>query len=277
MTESARHLAILCVLALMGGCAQAVPPAGGGTPDPIRPPAAELEPGKRRLPALLEELGLSEAQRQRLEALRAELELQLEPMQEAGRELALAVAKTVRRCEGSSPALPGAISWAVGSGEQARGAVLDAVDRLHAILTRSQREALVARLRGDEERSKDPRPTDEQARSVGESLDLSLSQLMTMLVRVGALRDALEERIAPWRGQAKSVLAAFVKDDFAIRDHAIAQAPFVALATELLRDGLRTLLPILKPEQCQALATEIERALAEYDERDARDDRPAPP
>lgn len=229
------------------------------------------EQDESRLPRGLEELNLSASQRRKILALRDKLELRLAPMEDAGREYALAVAQAVERCDGNHIGLEDAASWAVTVGEQVRGAVLDAIDELHAILTPAQRKALSQRLRDAEERNQRERDDDEGVRKVGEAVDLSLGQMLQLVVRAQALRNVLEERLGPWRGKLESALIAFGEDDFSIRNHAIAEVPAVLIATRFARDALRTLLPVLEQQQCKVLGKHIKEAIEEAAAKAERD------
>jgi hypothetical protein len=261
LLATARACTVFVVLALVGasGCGAATaPPVAAPTAavaDARATATAPAREGRIELPALLESLRPTPAQR------RALLEPRLEPMADAGRELALAGAQAATRCDANAMALTDAAEFAVIAGEQVRGDVLDGIDRLHAILTAAQRKALVSRLLGDAHQTDDPRSTDEGARSLGGALHLSLGQMVTLLTRAGALRSAIEERIEPWRVKAKNALLAFPNDDFAIRNYGIAEVPAVELATRFVRDAFRTMLPILDREQCKALGGFIREAV----------------
>jgi hypothetical protein len=247
LLATARACTVFVVLALVGasGCGAATaPPVAAPTAavaDARATATAPAREGRIELPALLESLRPTPAQRRAL--------------------LALAGAQAATRCDANAMALTDAAEFAVIAGEQVRGDVLDGIDRLHAILTAEQRKALVARLLGDAQQTDDRRSTDDGARSLGDALHLSLGQMFTLLTRAGALRSAIEERIEPWRVKAKNALLAFPNDDFAIRNYGIAEVPAVELATRFVRDAFRTMLPILDREQCKALGGFIREAV----------------
>ena len=270
---SLRPFVLGTALAFGTGCGASTGPPATTAPVATQATAEPSAAAPAELPAILEALGPSSAQRVELLALRDRLTPELESLQDAGLELALTVAKAARRCDGNLVALEGAASWAVAAGEQARGTVLDAIDELHRILSPAQRKALADRLLGKEKESKTESSTDSGARSLGDALDLSVGQMLTILVRAQALASALEERIEPWRPRLKKTLEAFADEHFAIREHEIAEVPVVALATDFLRDALRTLLPILEREQCEALAGLIQEAV---DKGSASPDRSGP-
>ena len=221
-----------------------------------------VEEGAVRLPAALEELRPGAEQREALLALASELAARVAPLVDAGRDFGHAVALAAARCKGDSMGLDSEASFAVTMGEQTREGVLDAIDRLHRILTHRQRKALASRLLGDEKASREKKRGDARARDLGDELDLSIGQMLRLLVRAGALRDAFEERIEPWRDRLREALEAFPSDDFAIRDQPIAKAPVVAVATQLVRDAMRVLLPVLEPEQCKVLGSFIDDMIA---------------
>ncbi|MBW2529565.1 MAG: hypothetical protein JRI23_35635 [Deltaproteobacteria bacterium] len=265
-----RPLAAAALLAAATGCAAAKPQVIT-TPEqgPSERTEAASEEGDE-LPKALRGLGLSRSQRGEIRRLRDELEPRLEPLRDGGRDYALALAKVARQCDPEGKALEDAGSWVVVVGEDLRGPILDAVDRVHHILTPAQRKALSSRLLG-RERERDPEAKDEEGiRSVAAELDLSLSQIMSLLVRAQLLRDAAEERVEPWRIRYENALRAFPEEDFSIREHPIAEVPAAALATRFVRDGVRLLLPILEPAQCAALADFIEAKVEEAAEPDRK-------
>ncbi len=253
-----RWTALVLALVAASGCSAGTPP-----PEAPSPVVAEKK-DRHRLPATLEALELDPSQRQQILALREQLRQRLWPMEDAATELALALARTARRCDGDVRALEDAGSWVVRTGEQMRGVVLDAIDELHRILRPTQRKALARQLLDAEERSKTEDRSGASTRSVDDVLDLSLGQMFAVLLRAQALRRANEQRLAPWRPRLKNAITAFADDDFAVRDHDIAEVPAVAMAVELLQEAAATLLPILEPEQCQALGDLIEQAVEKY-------------
>jgi len=253
-------------LAFVAGCSGAAgPPAKAASGEQAQAVATAQAPAEdpSALPEALEALQPSEHQRAQLLALRDDLTERVEPAADAGREFALAVAQAARRCDPRILALETAASWAVVQGEQARGAVLDGIDRLHHILTPEQRQALVDRLLGDEQQSRSQKPTEAGAKSLGDELGLSLGQMLKLVERALALRSDIEDRIEPWREKLRAALVAFPKDDFSARSFAASEMPVVALVTRFVRDGLRSMLPILDSEQCKALGEFIQKAVEE--------------
>lgn len=271
--------ALVCVPWALGGCA-AASAQGAVTADDAAQLDAESEPeDPNRLPRSLEAVDPTDEQRAQIRALGAKLKPRLEPMREAGGELALAIAESALRCNADGLAMQDASSWAVRVGQQMRDPILDSIDALHAILTKVQRKALAERLMNAElqSKSKGKRNTDKGARSLGDVLDLSFGQMLSVLARAQVLRGALERRLEPWRDKLKLALAAFPDENFAIRDHAIARVPAVALVTRFVRDAVRTLLPVLDPEQCTALGEFIkEKVTKKPDEPAEPPESPAP-
>jgi Spy/CpxP family protein refolding chaperone len=230
-----------------------------------------------RLPRALEALDLSDEQQRQVRALGEQLKRQLEPMRDAGFRYGHAVATTVRRCKGKSMVLDDAASWLVVVGEQSRGPLLDAIDRLHAILTPAQRRLLVQRLqRKAEERDAErdaerERAADRGTRSLGDEVDLSFGQTLRLLAQARALQANAEERLDPWRSRLERAVKAFGNDDFRARDHAVAEAPLVREVTVLVAKAARTMLPILEQEQCKVLGERLEQKVSEAEaEAEAR-------
>ena len=60
-----------------------------------------------------------------------------------------------------------------------------------------------------------------------------------------------------------STAAHFARDDFDARKEPVAEAPIVAIAVAIVRDGVRTLVPLLEPKQCEALGRAIDESVEE--------------
>jgi Spy/CpxP family protein refolding chaperone len=258
---------LLLATSVAAGCAGG--PGQIATPDESPQATSQALPADdgEELPEALQDLELSPSQRERVVALSIKLQTRLTPLMEAGRELMLVTAKAVSRCDADSLGLDAASSWTVTSGEQVRGAVLDAIDELHAILTPAQRKILSERLLDRSENARTQRNQQRGARGgaskLSAAVDLSVGQILVVLTRALALRSSFEERMDPWRREVDRALRAFPEDDFSIRDHEFAQVPAVALLTTFVREALRTLLPVLEPEQCKALGAAIVEAARE--------------
>jgi hypothetical protein len=261
-------MGMICALAL--GCA--VPKTTTSTTPAAPAATAAAAEEDKPLPPMLEALKLSAAQRREILALREQLKRDLEPIIDAGRDFASAVAVAARTCKPDSPFIPMEAEYTVRVGEQVRGRLLDAVDKFHRILTPAQRQELSKSLLAAADRSEDERDDrdDSRTRSIGDELDLSVSQTVALLVRVQALRSSFEEKVAPWRDHYDSAIVAFARDDFEARKQPIAEAPVVELATGIVRDGLRVLIPVLEPKQCDALGRFISDKIEESKQNQSR-------
>lgn len=248
--------------ALHAGCQM-----GSAPPEVPEAPAARADDEPSRLSPAFEALDLSPAQRTEIVALRAELTRRARPFERSLRQLGLAVAAASRRCDPDDMGVESAISWSVRTGERLREPLLEAVNRLHSILEPAQRRVLSKRLLAGAERSDSKRSTKKGARSLGDELDLSFGQMFALLARAEALRSHFTEQVDPWRDKLKSAIAAFPDEGFDVHDHTVARAPILALVGRLLRSGVRTLMPILEPEQCTALGGYLEHAVREQEER----------
>ncbi|MCC6523519.1 MAG: hypothetical protein IT373_12755 [Polyangiaceae bacterium] len=249
------------VVATAVGCASLPQPPEVAKTDGA--PTTAPTPKAPRAPSWLAGLALSQAQEQAISELRASLAPKLAPFWDAARDFALAIATAAQHGDGRAPALAAAASWAINVGEDVREPVLDAINRVHRILTPAQRASLTERLLGDEKESQSDDSAETPARSLGDVLDLDLGQMLALLVRAQALKGAFEERLGPWRQNLKAALLAFAEDDFDVRRHKIAAVPAVSLATGLVRDAVRVLLPILERDQGRALAAFIREKVAE--------------
>ena len=239
----------------------------GCVPPPIAEPAAPAPQidAALALPEALESLEPTPEQRLELVKLVDRLEADVAPLKTAIDGFTRALARAARRCRQDSPFIEMEARHTVMTGEQVRGDILDGINRLHSILTPPQRLALSRRLLGEQEEGERERSDRDESRtrSIGGDLDLSIGQILSMLVRVRKLRNDFEAKAEPWREAYVRVARAFRHDDFDVRDHALAEVPAVELVTDVVRDAFRVLLPLLEPVQCEALADLIEARLEE--------------
>lgn len=262
-------LALIATTAALSGCAgnggsSMVAEAPDDAVEAVDEPGMDAEAqGDKPLPPQIEELGLSDAQRADILALRDDLERDIAPLVDSGRDLLDAVTVAVRRCRGDSPMMKMRASNLIATGEQVRPRAIDAVNRFHRILTPEQRLAVSQRLLDREERSRERSGDDTRTRSVGEGLGLSLGQIVQMLIRLQTVRASVEEEIEPWRERYRDALEAFAEDDFDMRKHPIAEAPALEIVVRAGGDALRLLVPLLEPEQCVSIADMMEERMKE--------------
>jgi Spy/CpxP family protein refolding chaperone len=260
--------ATLLYLALASGCATTATPAPA--PPPAAPAATPAPAAQEsEVPPILRELDLTPAQEAEILRIRADLRRDLEPLGRAAGELGRSVAGAARLCKGDTPFVEMDAERAVRVGEEVRGSVLDAVQRLHRLLTPAQRKKLSLRLLEGDEWAKRERRNESRTRGLAPVLDLSISQTMQMLVKARILWSSFADRIEPWRIQYEGAVTRFARDDFDARQEPVGKAPAVLLTTEFVRTGLRLLIPILDRQQCEALGRVIDEKLDEQAARAA--------
>jgi hypothetical protein len=93
--------------------------------------------------------------------------------------------------------------------------------------------------------------------------------MMSVLAKAGVLWSSFADRAEPWRLHYRTAIADFARDDFDVHREKVAAAPAVALIVEFVREGLRMLVPVLDPKQCEALGDLIDQKLDEQAERAA--------
>ncbi|MFT3763965.1 MAG: Spy/CpxP family protein refolding chaperone [Minicystis sp.] len=250
------------LLVLVTGCAASSSPP---PPSPSQPAAAPApkESAASELPPVLRDLDLTPAQEAEILKIRADLQRDLEPLMRAAGDLGRSVAGAARQCKGDTPFVEADAARLVRMGEEVRGDVLDAVQRFHRLLTPAQRRKLSDRLLEADDWAKRERRNESRSRSLAPALDLSMMQTMAMLVKARVLWSTFADRAEPWRLHYETAIAHFARDDFDARHEAVAEVPIVALSTEFLRTGLRFLIPILEPQQCEALGRLIDEKLDE--------------
>lgn len=257
-------LAILA-LALASGCASTPPPsAATAPPASAAPPAPAAKPAEdERLTPLLHDLGLTPAQAAEVIRLDAELRSKAEPLVGASMELGRSVAGAARQCKGDTPFIESDARAVVREGEAMRQPTLEAIQRVHALLTPVQRGKVSQRLLEGDEWAKRERKGSSRTRDLRAPLSLSAAQTMSVLMKAGVLWSSFADKTDPWQTHYRAAVTHFARDDFDVRREPIADAPAVALMVDFVRAGLRLLIPVLEPPQCAALGQLIDDKLDE--------------
>lgn len=256
-----RRLAVLA-LAVAAGCAGAPPPPATPPPE-AAPTAAAAAPvaGGAELPPLLRGLDLTPAQMEEALRINADLENATQPVTSAAIAFGRSVAGAARGCKGASPFMETDAERVVREGEEVRGTVLDAVQRVHRLLTPAQRRKVSDRLVEGDDKAKRERRNSSRTRELGPALDLSAMQIMSMLMKAGVLWTTFADRIEPWRVQYHTAIVDFARDDFDVHREPVATAPAVQIMLDFVQTGLRMLVPLLEPKQCEALGHLIDDRL----------------
>jgi hypothetical protein len=208
-------------------------------------------------------MDLTEAQRADVLRLYADLETSAEPFAGAVAELGHSMAGAVRQCKGTTPFMEMDGERVVRQGEDLRPGVLEAAQRLHKMLTPAQRKRLSDHLVEGDNWAKRERRNASRTRDLGPILDLSTMQLMQMLVKAGVLWSSFADKADPWRQRYRTAITNFARDDFDVHAEPVSTVPIVALTLEFARTGLRLLLPLLEPRQCEALGNLIDEKVDE--------------
>lgn len=253
----------------LGGCAATPPPASAPPPSPSAAPASAGANDPNELPPALRDLDITPAQQAEIARIRVDLTRNAEPLVSAASEMGRSVAGAARQCKGDTPFVEADAARVIRAGEELRGDVLDAVQKLHKVLTPAQRQKLSTRLLEGDEWAKRERRNESRTKTLGPALDLSFSQTMQMLVKARVLWTTFADKAEPWRAHYKAAVANFARDDFDARREPVAEAPAVALTTEFVRTGMKFLIPILEKPQCEALANLIDQKLDEQAARAA--------
>jgi Spy/CpxP family protein refolding chaperone len=258
---------MLLALALTAGCsatqhAVAPPPAAAQpSADAATPPAATAS--AEELPPLLQGLDLTPQQEAEVWRIDGELQSSGESFSNAANELARSVAGAARQCKGDSPFIDQDGKRVVQEGEGMREKVLDSIQRLHRLLTPAQRKKLSDRLVEGDDWAKRERRNASRTRELGPVLDLSTLQMMQMLVKAGVLWTTFADKAEPWRAHYRTAITDFARDDFDAHHEPVATVPIVAFFVDFMRTGLRMLVPLLEPKQCEALGHLIDDKLDE--------------
>ncbi len=257
----------LLALGLAAACATTPAPQAASPPPAVTAGAAA--PAGPELPPLLRDLELTPAQMDEVLRVNADLERTAEPLRDAARELGHSVAGAVRQCKAGTPFMDFDGERVVREGEELRGPLLSGIQRVHRLLTPAQRRKVADRLLEGDDQAKRERSNSSRTRELGPALDLSTMQLMSMLVKAAVLWTSFADRVEPWRVRYHVAISNFAREDFDLQHEPVAAVPVAALTLEFVRAGLRLLVPLLEPKQCEVLARLIDENV------DARADRAA--
>jgi len=261
--------AALLALGLATSCA-ATPAPPTASPPAAAAGVAAAAPAGPELPPLLRDLELTPAQMDEVLRINADLERTAEPFRDAAKELGHSVAGAVRQCKGGTPFMDLDAERVVREGEELRGPLLSGLQRVHGLLTPAQRRKVSDRLLEGDDQAKRERRNSARTRELGPALDLSTMQLMSMLVKAGVLWTSFADRVEPWRVRYHVAITNFAGDDFDVHHEPVAAVPVAALALEFVRAGLRLLVPLLEPKQCEALGRLIDENVDAQAERAAQ-------
>lgn len=245
-------------LCLAGTACQAgAPPPTPQTAENAAAKATGRESDPDALPKALDRLSLSLQQQAQVRALIAEVKRDIAPATAKRDDFRHAMVSAARGCSADDSRLHIEAGRMVEAGEKARPRVLDAINEFHAILTPKQRAELVDPvLSGDTAIGEDTSDGREKGLGkIAEALDLSFTQKIELIKRAMDRLSISTETTATLRAQAVTAVSAFKRDDFDIRDHAIAEAPLVKLYTRLVLDLAQVVLPVLSREQCDTAAS----------------------
>lgn len=261
----ARPLPFVLLFVSLAGCAATpTPPV---TPPPMATgtaaPAAAAPAAGPELPPLLRGIGLTPEQVEAVIRINADLESKAEPFVSSVNELGHSVAGAARQCKGDTPFIETDAARVVREGEDVRKPVLDAVQRVHHVLTPAQRRIVSERLVESDDWAKRERRNSSRTRELGPALDLSTMQLVKMLVKAGVLWSSFADRAEPWRNHYRTAITNFAREDFDVHHEPVAAAPAVAFTVDFVRAGLRQIIPLLEPKQCEVLGNLIDQKLDE--------------
>jgi hypothetical protein len=278
MMNQVRRSGALLALAFAAGCAAAPHPPIASQPLAEAEPAAASataeapaapSPAEAALPPSMRELGLSAAQVDAVLRVYADLESTAEPFVGAANELGRSIAGAARQCKGETPFIRMDAARVIREGEAMRAPLLDAIQQVHRLLTPAQRKKLSDRLVEGDDWAKRERRNSSRTRDLGPALDLSTMQVMSMLVKAGVLWSNYADRTDPWRVHYRAAITRFARDDFDAHGEPVGAAPLVPLTLEFVQAGLRQLVPLLEPKQCEVLGHLIEEKLDDQAARTA--------
>lgn len=248
---------LILALAMAGTACQAgAPPPTPQTAENAAAKATGRESDPDALPKALDRLSLSLKQRELVKTLIATLKEDIAPATTKRDDFRHAMVSAARGCSADDSRLHIEAGRMVDVGNQARPKVLDAINAFHGILTPKQRADLVDPvLSGDTAIGEDTSDGREKGLGkIAEALDLSFTQKLQLIKRAMDRLSISTETTATLRAQAVTAVSAFKRDDFDIRDHAIAEAPLLKLYTRLVLDLAQVVLPVLSRDQCDTAA-----------------------
>ncbi len=213
------------------------------------------------LPKPIEALDLNTEQRREVLALLNELETKLAAANARRDEFRTAMVGAAAQCNADDSRLHIEANRLVEVGNEARPAVLDAINTFHGILTPQQRAALVTPiLEGKIALGEDTEDGREQGlEEIAEALDLGFLQKVKLVKRAVSRLTISTSETSLLREQAIEAVIAFQRNEFDIRTLAIAKAPVIKLYTRFVLDLAQVVLPVLDEDQCDIAAGLLRR------------------
>ncbi len=251
------------------GCAT-VPAQPPAAPAPTETPAG-AQPATASepedLPPMLRGLDLTAPQIAEVLKMQADLRNKADTLASASFDFFHSVAGAARQCKGDTPFLGSDAERVVREAEEIREPFLDAAQKLHALLTPAQRQKLSDRLIQGNDAAKRERRNSARTRELGPQINLSTMQTVKLLTKAAELWSTYADKTDPWREQYRIAVVDFARDDFDVHKEPVAKAPVMKLALDFVRSGLRLIIPILEPQQCEALGKLIDLRVDEAADR----------
>jgi Spy/CpxP family protein refolding chaperone len=246
-----RRLFALALTAAVAACG-----SDGDGPSSDAPAAAETAqaPDRATMEAL-EGLHLTTAQREAIETIRADLTEQLEPARVAREAFVAEVLGQVENGSLDADRLEGKRAALVSELERSKPELIDAANALHAVLTPSQRQALIDAI---EERSSGE-PSERGA--MAKELDLSWDQKRRLFSAARARGSLDRSKRARLEEQLDEAKRAFVSDRFDAANLQLSRDPVAEEWTLAITDAVLVFTPLLEPQQRTVLAARLRQQL----------------
>jgi Spy/CpxP family protein refolding chaperone len=274
-----RTLLIPATLTLAGlslGCATL--PNDAASPVSVEATDAVSKTGAARaskeLPEYLMRLGVTVEQRAQLDAIRDRLLAKLQMADAQRLNFEDAVIDAIASCDPAFARLHIEGRRMVRAGNDAKPAVLAAINELHAMLTPDQRRKLVEPIisRNVERRGNDG--TD-GFREVGAELDLSISQILRILKRYRTQMSMTSSDRDELRDMFDEGAKSFLSADFDAHQQGLGKEPIVEHVVRLVLDLGTVVLPVLEKRQCANVSAVARKMLDERRKKRAEAKRAA--
>jgi len=196
-------------------------------------------------------LSVTAEQKKAIDALRTKLHEDLAGATKARDELVKVLLASLTLGRVDHAQVDPAVRALVAATDEAKPAVLAALDTLHALLNPEQRAKLVERL--DQRKGESEGESKRRLKQIVQALDLGVSQQIEIASAAKAHFANEKDEVAKLKDQIKAAVTAFKADSFHASELQLARAPLAEHWLGVAISLLEVVVPVLDEEQRLAL------------------------
>ncbi len=265
-----RPLALAACLTVLAGCTTTVEPQTPATDRGANAGTEATETSERDgMAELVERLGLTSTQQEKIEAIRDRLVERTRSADAQRLAFQDAIVGAIDACDSDYARLRIEGRRMIDSGNGAKPAILDAINEFHAVLTPEQRKRLIEPMleRSAERRE---RTDDEGFAAMGSKLDLGIGQILKMAKRARTRITLSRSDRDELRDRFEESAERFMGPRFDAHTEPLAQEPLVEHVVQFIFDLAAVVLPVLEERQCDVAADFARERLADDGAEDSK-------